>query len=128
MIKVTSRDALRAEVVPPGIYPGEVMSYSRQAAAKDASLLHKWELEVDVKGLRVPLKDYQVSEKAVSMGKSFFIACGVDPADWEKLVRGEEDAIEIDPNDCVGKKIRIQVINTMWNNRTQSEAGDFFRL
>lgn len=128
MIKITSRDALRAEVIPPGIYLGECVSYTQAAAAKDASLLHKWEIEVDVKGIKIPLKDYQVSEKAISMGKAFFIACGFPPDAWEKLVRGEEASFELNPNDCVGKKFRVQVINTSFNNRIQSEAGDFFRL
>lgn len=127
MIKVTARDALKAEVVQPGTYLGECVAYE-QATAKDASLLHKFEIEVEAKGVKIPLKTYQISEKAVSMGKSFFIACGFPPEEWDKLVRGESTAVDIDPNDCVGKKFRVQVINTTFNNRISSEAGDFFKV
>lgn len=126
MITISRRDALKAEVVQPGTYEGECVSYSQATASKDSSLLHKFEIEVENKGMKIPLKDYQISEKAISMGKAFFIACGFPPEKWEALVSGAEENITLDPNDCVGKKFRVVVINSTWNNRVQSEAADFY--
>jgi hypothetical protein len=126
MITITRRDALKAETVQPGTYLGECVSYTQATASKDSSLLHKFEIEVDTKGMKIPLKDYQISEKAISMGKAFFIACGFPPEKWEALVAGELPDINLDPNDCVGKKFKVVVINTTYNNRVQSEAADFY--
>jgi hypothetical protein len=126
MITVTSKDALRAEVIEPGWKPGEVMGYTPDTAG-DGSMLHKWQIEVEFKGLKYPLQDYMVSEKAVSMGKAFFIACGFPEAEWEKLVRGEATSSQIDPNDCVGKKLQVMVINDKFNNRITNKAGDFLK-
>jgi len=124
MITVTSKDALKAEVVEPGVKSGECVGY-KPDVAKDGSALHKFEIEVDFKGLRYPLQDYMISEKAVSMGKNFFIACGFPADQWEKLVKGEATAMQIDPNSCVGKKFRVNVINDLYNGRVTSKAGDF---
>jgi len=127
MITVTSKDALRAEVVEPGWKMGEVMHYTPDTA-NDGSMLHKWGIEVEHNGLKYPLQDYMVSEKAVSMGKAFFIACGFPAAEWEKLVKGEATSAQINPNDCVGKKVKVMVINDKFNNRVTNKAGDFLPL
>lgn len=128
MIKVTSRDALKSEIVPAGVYPGKCVGYNAQTASKDSSIVHRFEIEVTHNGLQYPIQDYIISEKAVSMGKSFFLACGFPESEWEKLVKGESASVDIDPNDCVGKEMRVQVIHSMFDNRTQCKAGDFFKL
>jgi hypothetical protein len=124
MITVTQKDALKAEVVEPGIKNGECVGYKPDVDSKGAAL-HKFEIEVDYKGQRYPLQDYFVSEKAISMGKNFFIACGFPTDQWDKLVKGEAPSIAIDPNSCVGKKFRVNVINSEYNGRIQSKPGDF---
>ena len=128
MITVTQKDALRAKTLTPGWREGEVVSYTPKTAGSDGSALHVWGVEVKDGSLSVPLKDYQVSEKAVSMGKAFFISCGFPKDEWEKLEKGEETSVSIDPQSCVGRKIKVHVINTQFNNRVQNEAGDFLPL
>lgn len=128
MITITSKDALRAKTLKPTWYPGKVVSYSPKTAGTDGSMLHVWGIEVNDGGLWVPTKDYQVSEKAVSMGKNFFIACGFPKEEWEKLERGEVMARQIDPADCVDKEIRVFVKNTVFNDKVSNEASDFTPL
>jgi hypothetical protein len=128
MIKVTSRDALKSEVVKPGTYKGRCVSYQAKTASKDSSIVHYFEIEVENSGMWYPIQDYMVSEKAAGMGKNFFLACGFPEAEWDKLVKGEATNVDIDPNDCVNKEFKVSVINTQFDNRTQSKAGDFFKL
>lgn len=128
MITITQKDALRAKQLKPGWRPGKVVSYEPATAGTDGSMLHKWGIEVIDNGLQVPIKDYQVSEKAVSMGKNFFIACGFPKEEWEKLEKGEETSQTLDPNDCVEKEIQVFVSNSTFNNRIQNEATDFLPL
>lgn len=127
MITVTSKDALRSEQVEPGWKNGQCINYI-PGTAGDGSMLHKFGIEVEYKGMMYPLQDYMISEKAVSMGKAFFIACGFPPAVWDKLVKGEETAQQIDPNSCVGKKFKVMVVNESYNNRINNKAGDFLPL
>lgn len=127
MITVTAKDALKAETVEPGWKPGVVTSYTPDTAG-DGSALHKWGIEVDYKGQKYPLQDYMVSEKAVSMGKNFFIACGFPPEEWDKLVKGETTSTQIDPNSCVGKRVMVMVVNDKFNNRLTNKAGDFLKM
>jgi len=127
MITVTAKDALRAEIVEPGVKPGECTGY-KPVVDKNGAALHKFEVEVDWKGIKYPLQDFMVSEKAVSMGKNFFIACGFPADQWEKLVKGEATSVQIDPNSCVGKKFRVVVTNDNYNGRITSKCGDFLPL
>jgi hypothetical protein len=128
MIKVTAKDALRAEQLTPGWREGTCINHFEKAAGTDGSKLDIFEIEVIDNGLAFPLKNYQISEKAVSMGKAFFIACGLPPAEWEKLVKGEAASVEIDPRNCVGKKFKVYVKNTTYEGRINNEAGDFLPL
>lgn len=125
MITVTAKDALRAKTLKPMWYPGVVVAYTPKTANSDGSALHVFSIEVNDSGLLTPIKDYQISEKAVSMGKNFLLACGFPKEEWEKLERGESGAMDIDPNSCVGKHIQVFVSNTMFNNRINNEATDF---
>ncbi len=127
MITVTAKDAIRSEQVEPGWKLGEVTNYKPDTSA-DGAALHKWEVEVEYNGLKYPLQDYMISEKAVSMGKAFFIACGFPQSEWEKLVRGEATSAQINPLDCVGKKLKVMVVNEKFNNRILNKAGDFLPL
>lgn len=128
MITVTSKDALRAKQLTPGWREGSALSYTPKVAGTDGSALHVFEIEVDDSGLMTPLKPYQISEKAVSMGKAFFIACGFPPSEWEKLERGEATSSQINPLDCVNKKFKVFVSNKMYDGRIQNEATDFLPL
>lgn len=128
MITVTAKDALRAKTIKPQFYEGTVVSYTPKTANTDGSALYVFGIEVNDSGLMVPIKDYQISEKSVSMGKNFLIACGFPKEEWEKLERGEVGAQQIDPNDCVGKKLKVFVSNTIFNGRINNEATDFLPL
>lgn len=128
MITVTAKDALRAKQLTPGWRSGKVVSYTPKVAGTDGSALHVFGIEVNDDGMDVPLKDYQISEKAVSMGKAFFLACGFPKEAWEKLEKGEETTAQIDPNDCVGKELKVMVTNSNYQGRISNEAGDFLPL
>ena len=128
MITVTSKDALRAKQINPGWKEGKAVSYTPKVAGTDGSALHVFEIEVEDSGLTVPLKPYQISEKAVSMGKAFFIANGFPKEEWEKVERGEATSHQINPQDCIGKKLRVFVSNKMFDGKIQNEATDFLPL
>lgn len=128
MITVTSKDALRAEQLTPGWRNGKCVSYTPKTAAKDGSGLHVFGIEVLDNGINFPLKDYQISEKAVSMGKAFFIACGFPKEEWDNLVKGKSTSQNIDGNDCVNKDFKVMVVNTTFNGKISNEAGDFLPL
>lgn len=125
MITVTAKDALRAKQLTPGWKPGKVVSYTPKVAGTDGSALYAFGIEVNDNGLMVPLKDYQLSEKALSMGKNFFIACGFPKSEWEKLEKGEETASQIDEHSLVGKDVDVFVSNTIFQGKISNEATDF---
>jgi hypothetical protein len=129
MITVTAKDALRSEQLSPGWKPGRCTNYYTKAAKTDGSTLHMFEIEVDA-GLpvAVPLKDYMISEKATSMGKNFFLACGFPKEEWDKLVQGKNASQTINPSDCVGKSFQVFVKNSEYEGRISNEAGDFLPL
>lgn len=128
MITVTAKDALRAKQITPGWREGEVVSYTPKVAGTDGSGLHVFGIEVNDGGLAVPLKDYQLSEKAISMGKNFLIACGFPKDEWEKLERGEATSQQVDERSLVGKKLKVFVSNTTFGGRINNEATDFLPL
>lgn len=129
MITVTSKDALRTAQLTPGVKPGKCVSHE-QTTAKDASALHKFGIEVVEEGfpVPVPIQDYMISEKAVSMGKAFFIACGFPESEWDKLMKGESTSAQIDEKSCVGKSFNVMVVNEKYENRINNKAVDFFKL
>lgn len=122
------KDALRSETLQPGSYAGKCVSYEPATAKGDGSAVHKFGIEVAHNGIDFPLQDFVISEKAVSMGKAFFIACGFPREEWDKLVKGQATSAQIDPNECVGKAFKVQVINDKYENRILNKAGDFFSL
>ena|SRR3972149_8788581 len=128
MIKVTQKDALRAEQLTPGWREGTCINHFEKAAATDGSKLDIFEIEVIENGVSFPLKNYQISEKAVSMGKAFFLACGVPQSEWDKLIKGESTGFDLDPRSFVGKKFKVYVKNTTYEGRINNEAGDFLSL
>lgn len=128
MITVTAKDALRAKQILPGWKQGAVVSYTPKVAGTDGSALHVFGIEVEDAGLIVPLKDFQLSEKAISMGKNFLIACGFPKNEWDKLERGEETSAQIDERSLVGKKLKVFVSNTTFGGRINNEATDFLPL
>lgn len=126
MITVTAKDALRARQLTPGWRTqGKVVSYTPKVAGTDGSALHVFGIEVQDGGLWVPLKDYQISEKAVSMGKNFFIACGFPKEEWERLEKGEEVATQIDEHSLVNKELQVFVSNSSYQGKISNEATDF---
>ena len=131
MITVTAKDALRTAQLTPGWKHGKCVSHE-PATAGDGSIYHKFGIEVNAsdEGFPnpVPLKEYNVSEKAVSMGKAFFIACGFPESEWDNLMKGKSTSAVIDEKSCIGKEFQVMVINTKYQNRVSNEAGDFLPL
>ncbi len=129
MITVTAKDALRTAQLTPGWKLGKCTSHE-ETTAKDGSALHKFAIEVVEEGfpIPVPLQDFMISEKAVSMGKAFFIACGFPEAEWEKLMKGEKASMQIDPKSCVNKEFKVNVVNEKYDNRINNKANDFLKV
>lgn len=129
MITVTPQDALRSIQLTPGRKRGKVTGYER-GTAKDGSVLHKYAIEVQEEGFPqyVPVQDYMISEKAISMGKSFFVACGMPEDIWDKLAKGEVTSnFNFDERECVGKELYITVINEPYMGRLLNKASDFWK-
>ena len=128
MITVTAQDALKTAQLTPGVKPGRCVRYIA-GTDKNGATLHRWIVEVREEGYPewVPLKDYTVSEKAISMGKGFYIACGFPEDIWEDLMKGKLKSYQFSETDCVGKEFDVNVINTMYNGKIQNEAQDFMK-
>lgn len=128
MITVTAKDALRTAQLTAGWKAGKCVSHE-ETTAKDGSALHKFGIEVNATEegfpIPVPLQDFMISEKAVSMGKAFFIACGFPPEEWEKLMKGEKASVQIDPKSCVNKEFQVMVALEKYENRINMKASDF---
>jgi len=130
MIKVTQKDAIRSEQLTPGWREGTCTNHFEKPASTDGSIVHNFEIEVIDPNfpVPVPIKNFNVSEKAISMGKNFFIACGLPKDIWDKLIKGEETFYEIEPRNCIGKKFKVFVKNTTFEGRINNEASDFMAL
>ena len=124
MINVTQRDALKAKILPPGWQYCKVDNHYIKPSKEDGSNVHYYELTV-VEGQHkeTPLQDFMISEKAVGMGKNFFIACGQPKDAWEAAERGE--AFSFDEKIPVGKIVRTMVTPEKFGNRTLNKATDF---
>lgn len=124
MITITPRDAKRSEVVTPGWHICKVMNHFTKPAAGDGSTVHNFEIDIIEGQFKdTPLKNFTLSEKAVSMGKNFFLACGMPLEQWNKALNGE--SVTFDEKNCVGKIIKVMVSNSKYENRMQNEAIDF---
>lgn len=126
MITIKPKDALRAKVLPPGWQICLVENYQMKTASTDGSTLHAYELVVDEGQFKgVPLNEYVISEKAIGMGKPFFIACGMPEDLWVKAEKGE--SVQFDEQLPVGKRIRVMVKPEIFGNRTLNKAADFMK-
>ena len=127
-ITVTAKDALRTVQITPGWKRGKCTGHE-QTTDKTGAALHKYAIEVDCTEegypVPVPLQDYFLSEKAVSMGKAFFIACGMPEDVWERLQKGQEKSVTLDEKSPVGKEFQVMVSNEKFENRFLNKATDF---
>jgi hypothetical protein len=124
MINVTKRDALKAKSLPPGWQYVLVENHSIKPSNTDGSNVHYYELVIiDGQHKDTPLQDYMISEKAVGMGKNFFIGCGQPKEQWEAAEKGE--AFSFDEKLPVGKVVKAMVTPEKFGNRTLNKATDF---
>src|SRR4249920_524328 len=108
MITITPRDALMAKVLPPGWQFCKVSNHYTKPAQGDGSTVHYYEIDViDGQYKGVPLNPLTISEKALGMGKNFFIACGQPSSEWDKAEKGE--AIMFDEKLPVERVIKVMV-------------------
>lgn len=127
MITITPKDALRAKNLPPGWQICDVENHYTKPAATDGSTVHYYELTVvDGQYAGVPLAELTISEKAVGMGKNFFVACGMPAEIWDKAEKGESQSF--DEKLPVGKRIRVMVKPETFGNRMLNKASDFLPL
>jgi hypothetical protein len=127
VIKITKRDALRAKILDPGWYSCIVDGYEKRTASTDGGTLHQFEITVeDGQHKGVPLNAYVIPEKVLGIGKPFFSACGLPSEIWTKAEAGEE--FEFDPQNLVGKKLRVMVKPEAFGNRTLNKAFDFMAV
>lgn len=127
MITITPKDALKAKQLPPGWQICDVENHYTKPAASDGSTVHYYELTVvegEFKG--VPLQELTISEKAIGMGKNFFIACGQPKEHWERAEKGE--SINFDETAPVGKRIKVMVKPEPFGNRMLNKAVDFLPM
>lgn len=124
MITITPKDALRAKNLPPGWQVCDVENYLSKPSQSDGSTVHFYELVVaegQFKG--VPLADYTLSEKAIGMGKAFYLACGMPIELWEKAEAGE--SVQFDERLPIGKRIKVFVKPEPFGGRMLNKATDF---
>ena len=127
MITITPKDALKAKTLPPGWQIVDVENHYTKPAAGDGSTVHYYELTVvDGQFKGVPLQELTISEKAIGMGKNFFIACGQPVEQWERAEKGE--SVSFDEKIPVGKRIKAMVKPEPFGNRTLNKAVDFLAL
>lgn len=127
MITITPKDALRSTNMSPGWQYCLVENMYTKPAASDGSTNYYYELTViDGQFKGVPLAALVVNEKAVSMHKNFFVACGA-PADlWEAAKKGE--AQQFDERNPIGKVIKVMVKPEPFDNRLLNKSVDYLPL
>jgi hypothetical protein len=124
MITITPKDALRAKVLPPGWQFCLVENHYTKPATSDGSTVHYYELTVVGGQFKdVPLAELTLSEKAIGMGKNFFIAAGMPLELWDKAEKGE--SINFDEKLPVGKYVKTMVKPEPFGNRVLNKAVDF---
>lgn len=127
MITITPKDALRSENLPPGWQYCKVSNMYTKPADSDGSTNFKYEIEViDGQFKGVPLQDLTVNEKAVSMHKNFFIACGAPAELWEAAKKGE--AQSFDERAPIGKVLKVFVTPSKFENRMLNKSTDYLAL
>lgn len=133
MLTITPKDALRSTVITPGWYRVLVTNQFNKAATTDGSNLFKYEIEVveargtkDKKFAGVPLKEFQISEKAVGFGIPFLLACGFPQSELDKVKAGQP--AQVDETKPVGQQIYALIANTKYENRINNEAVDFLAI
>lgn len=126
MITITPKDALRAEQLPPGWQICDVTNHYTKPANTDGSTVHYYEMEVvDGQYKGVPLQELTISEKAVGMGKNFFIACGMPTELWDRAKKGE--SVNFDEKEPVGKRIKVMVKPEPFGGRIINKPSDFLK-
>lgn len=127
MITITPKDALKAKTLPPGWQICVVDNHYVKPSQNDGSNVHFYEITIvegEHKG--TPLQEYTISEKALGMGKSFFLATGMPLELWERAEKGE--AVQFNEKNPVGKTLRVMVKPEAFNNRMLNKAVDFMSL
>jgi hypothetical protein len=124
MIKITQRDALKAKTLEAGWYICKVDNHYTKPAQGDGSTVHYYEISViDGKYKGVPLNELTISEKAIGMGKNFFVATGMPLELWEQAEKGED--VNFNEKAPVGKIVKVMVKPELFGNRTLNKATDF---
>lgn len=127
MLTVTPKDALRSESLPPGWQICIVENHYVKPAGTDGSANHHYELVVtEGQWKGVPLQELIVNEKAVSMNKQFFIACGAPENIWLEAKKG--NAQGIDEKAPVGKIIKVMVKPEAYQGRMLNKPIDFLAM
>ena len=127
MITITPKDALRAKILPPGWQICLVENHYSKPAQSDGSTVHYYEMTVmsgQYQG--VPLSELTLSEKAIGMGKNFFVSCGMPVELWDKAEKGE--SVNFDEKSPVGHYVKVMVKPEAFGNRMLNKAVDFLPL
>jgi hypothetical protein len=104
-----------------------VENHYTKPAQGDGSTVHYYEITV-VEGQfkNVPLNELTISEKAIGMGKNFFVACGMPVALWDQAEKGE--SVQFDEKLPVGKKLKVMVKPEPFGNRILNKPVDFLAI
>jgi len=119
VLSATKTDLLRSKLVEPGIYPAVIKSVQQKPGVKDPSTVNTVFTFHIVGGAYdgVPI-DFLIPEKAPGFGQELITILQGKP--WE----GEP----VDVDNAVGKKMRIHVINDVYNGRKNNKIDGFLPL
>lgn len=117
-VRFSKEDFLANKVVKPGYYHILVKSILTQPSKTDGSTVYKLTHKIIEPGeyQSIPLQDY-ISEKAIGMAIPFITACNDGKA--------PDAETNYDLANGVGKVIRAQVSNTLYNGKVKNEITDY---
>jgi hypothetical protein len=123
-VNLTSDDLARGTLVDPTWYPCEIIKYEEKPAMTDRSTNGISTLKVLAGEFEGATCNYLLNEKALGMGRNFFIALGAKYSMNEKGKK-ELKGVELTPA-LVGKKLDVYIARGTSNKGNDfNDAKDF---
>lgn len=134
MITLSSSDVRASLIVPSGWYVCEIKNIDVKPSAGDGStnIIVKSVIRTNDQGSPehddVPVKDIYMNEKMFRVHIPMLIACGFPQAKIDELLNKKIQNFSFDERTLIGKKLKMHLKTTEWNNRKSNEATDFLPL
>lgn len=128
-VELTSDDLAAGELLDPGWYAVECVSYEEKPSAGDRSTNYftGWRT-IAGKGQGARTKKHILNEKVMSFGKNLFIALGAKEVIDSVTKKKSLSAIEFSKDTVFGKKVDAYIARSTWNGRDSNEIKDFAPL